>query len=53
MIAYRLDKSISVEKLASDINKLLEKESRDKSNLILVVTIKETNEHIPKLPSPE
>lgn len=53
MLAYRLDKNIDSEKLANDINRMLSKESGDKSQMVLVVSLKHLSQEsvclIPKL----
>lgn len=53
MLAYRLDKNIDSEKLVNDINKMLSKESGDKSQMVLVVSLKHLSQEsvclIPKL----
>ena len=53
MLAYKLDKNISPEKLINDINQMLSKESGDKSQMILVVSLKHLSQEdvslIPKL----
>lgn len=53
MIVYKLDKDISVEKLAQDINKLLSRETIDTTNTFLCVSLKkisyEDTSHIPKI----
>lgn len=53
MLAYRLDKNIDSEKLVNDINKMLSKESGDKSQMVLVISLKHLSQEdvslIPKL----
>jgi hypothetical protein len=53
MINYKLDQQISSEKLISEINKLISKESGNLTDKILHITIKtitsSTNSLIPKL----
>jgi len=55
MLAYRLDKNIDSEKLVNDINRMLSKESGDKSQMVLVVSLKHLSQEdvslIPKLES--
>lgn len=40
MICYKLDKDLSMEKLAQDINKLLSKQSYDHDKTILCIMLK-------------
>lgn len=53
MLAYKLDKNIPMEKLTSDINKLLESCGQDRTNMVLVISVKsidtETTNLIPKI----
>lgn len=53
MILYKLDKNISMEKLAQDINRLLERETIEPANTFLCVSLKkityDDTSHIPKI----
>lgn len=53
MIVYKLDKDISVEKLAQDINRLLKQETIEPANTLLCVSLKKISyddtSHIPKI----
>lgn len=53
MIVYKLDKHISMEKLAQDINRLLKRETIEPSNTFLCVSLKkisyDSTSHIPKI----
>ena len=53
MIVYKLDKDISAEKLAQDINELLKRETVEPSNTFLCISLKkisyDSTSHIPKI----